>query len=356
MLMEKLAALEARYNELNLWLSQPDALNDQAKWRAALKEQAELEEVVNKYHEFQRVLEGIEEAREMMDMGDPEMEELAKEELGELQTQRDELEETLKLMLAPKDPNDDKNVILEIRAGTGGEEAALFGMELLKMYTYYAQKMGWQLELTDISETELGGCKDCTCLISGRGAYSRFKFESGAHRVQRVPETESGGRIHTSAATVAVLPEAEEVEIDINPADIRIDLYRASGAGGQHVNRTDSAVRLTHIPTGVVVECQDERSQGKNKEKAMRVLRSRIYDMMAQQQNDEYARERKLKVGSGDRSERIRTYNYPQGRVTDHRIGLTLYKLDTFLAGEMDEMLDALAIADRTERMQQENG
>jgi len=356
MLMEKLAALEARYNELNLWLSQPDALNDQAKWRAALKEQAELEEVVNKYHEFQRVLEGIEEAREMMDMGDPEMEELAKEELGELQTQRDELEETLKLMLAPKDPNDDKNVILEIRAGTGGEEAALFGMELLKMYTYYAQKMGWQLELTDISETELGGCKDCTCLISGRGAYSRFKFESGAHRVQRVPETESGGRIHTSAATVAVLPEAEEVEIDINPADIRIDLYRASGAGGQHVNRTDSAVRLTHIPTGVVVECQDERSQGKNKEKAMRVLRSRIYDMMAQQQNDEYARERKLKVGSGDRSERIRTYNYPQGRVTDHRIGLTLYKLDTFLAGDMDEMLDALAIADRTERMQQENG
>ena len=356
MLMEKLAALEARYNELNLWLSQPDALNDQTKWRAALKEQAELEEVVNKYHEFQRVLEGIEEAREMMEMGDPEMEELAKEELGELQTRRDGLEEELKLMLAPKDPNDDKNVILEIRAGTGGEEAALFGMELLKMYTYYAQKMGWQLELTDISETELGGCKDCTCLISGRGAYSRFKFESGAHRVQRVPETESGGRIHTSAATVAVLPETEEVEIDINPADIRIDLYRASGAGGQHVNRTDSAVRLTHIPTGVVVECQDERSQGKNKEKAMRVLRSRIYDMMAQQQNDEYARERKLKVGSGDRSERIRTYNYPQGRVTDHRIGLTLYKLDTFLAGEMDEMLDALAIADRTERMQQENG
>ena len=355
MLMEKLAALEARYNELNLWLSQPDALNDQAKWRAALKEQAELEEVVNKYHEFQQVLSGIEEAREMMDMGDPEMEELAKDELGELEKSRSELEETLKLMLAPKDPNDDKNVILEIRAGTGGEEAALFGMELLKMYTYYAQKMGWQLELTDISETELGGCKDCTCLISGRGAYSRFKFESGAHRVQRVPETESGGRIHTSAATVAVLPEAEEVEIDINPADIRIDLYRASGAGGQHVNRTDSAVRLTHIPTGVVVECQDERSQGKNKEKAMRVLRSRIYDMMAQQQNDEYARERKLKVGSGDRSERIRTYNYPQGRVTDHRIGLTLYKLDTFLSGDMDEMLDALALADRTERMQQEN-
>ncbi len=354
MLLEKLAALEARYNELNLWLSQPDALSDQAKWRDALKEQAELEEAVNRYHEYQKVLEDLEAAREMLESGDPELEELAKEEMGELERQRSEQEEAIKLLLAPKDPNDDKNVILEIRAGTGGEEAALFAMELLKMYTYYAQKKGWQMEVTGISETELGGCKECTCLISGKGAYSRFKFESGAHRVQRVPETESGGRIHTSAATVAVLPEAEEVELELNPADIRIDLYRASGAGGQHVNRTDSAVRLTHIPTGVVVECQDERSQGKNKEKAMRVLRSRIYDMLEQQKTDEYAKERRLKVGSGDRSERIRTYNYPQGRVTDHRIGLTLYKLDSFLAGDMDEMLDALALADRTERMRQE--
>lgn len=354
MLLEKLAALEARYNELNLWLSQPDALSDQAKWRDALKEQAELEEAVNRYHEYQKVLEDLEAAREMLESGDPELEELAKEEMGELERQRSEQEEEIKLLLAPKDPNDDKNVILEIRAGTGGEEAALFAMELLKMYTYYAQKKGWQMEVTGISETELGGCKECTCLISGKGAYSRFKFESGAHRVQRVPETESGGRIHTSAATVAVLPEAEEVELELNPADIRIDLYRASGAGGQHVNRTDSAVRLTHIPTGVVVECQDERSQGKNKEKAMRVLRSRIYDMLEQQKTDEYAKERRLKVGSGDRSERIRTYNYPQGRVTDHRIGLTLYKLDSFLAGDMDEMLDALALADRTERMRQE--
>ena len=352
--MEKLAALEARYNELNLWLSQPDALSDQAKWRDALKEQAELEEAVSRYHEYQKVLEDLEAAREMLESGDPELEELAKEEMGELERQRSEQEEAIKLLLAPKDPNDDKNVILEIRAGTGGEEAALFAMELLKMYTYYAQKKGWQMEVTGISETELGGCKECTCLISGKGAYSRFKFESGAHRVQRVPETESGGRIHTSAATVAVLPEAEEVELELNPADIRIDLYRASGAGGQHVNRTDSAVRLTHIPTGVVVECQDERSQGKNKEKAMRVLRSRIYDMLEQQKTDEYAKERRLKVGSGDRSERIRTYNYPQGRVTDHRIGLTLYKLDSFLAGDMDEMLDALALADRTERMRQE--
>lgn len=354
MLLEKLAALEARYNELNLWLSQPDALSDQAKWRDALKEQAELEEAVSRYHEYQKVLEDLEAAREMLESGDPELEELAKEEMGELERQRSEQEEEIKLLLAPKDPNDDKNVILEIRAGTGGEEAALFAMELLKMYTYYAQKKGWQMEVTGISETELGGCKECTCLISGKGAYSRFKFESGAHRVQRVPETESGGRIHTSAATVAVLPEAEEVELELNPADIRIDLYRASGAGGQHVNRTDSAVRLTHIPTGVVVECQDERSQGKNKEKAMRVLRSRIYDMLEQQKTDEYAKERRLKVGSGDRSERIRTYNYPQGRVTDHRIGLTLYKLDSFLAGDMDEMLDALALADRTERMRQE--
>lgn len=354
MLLEKLAALEARYNELNLWLSQPDALSDQAKWRDALKEQAELEEAVSRYHEYQKVLEDLEAAREMLESGDPELEELAKEEIGELERQRSEQEEAIKLLLAPKDPNDDKNVILEIRAGTGGEEAALFAMELLKMYTYYAQKKGWQMEVTGISETELGGCKECTCLISGKGAYSRFKFESGAHRVQRVPETESGGRIHTSAATVAVLPEAEEVELELNPADIRIDLYRASGAGGQHVNRTDSAVRLTHIPTGVVVECQDERSQGKNKEKAMRVLRSRIYDMLEQQKTDEYAKERRLKVGSGDRSERIRTYNYPQGRVTDHRIGLTLYKLDSFLAGDMDEMLDALALADRTERMRQE--
>ncbi|MFR1760013.1 MAG: PCRF domain-containing protein [Christensenellaceae bacterium] len=229
MLLERLAALEARYNELNLWLSQPDALSDQAKWREALKEQAELEEAVNRYHEYRKVLEDLEAAREMLESGDPELEELAKEELGGLERQRDEQEEAIKLLLAPKDPNDDKNVILEIRAGTGGEEAALFAMELLKMYTYYTQKKGWQMEITGISETELGGCKECTCLISGKGAYSRFKFESGAHRVQRVPETESGGRIHTSAATVAVLPEAEEVELELNPADIRIDLYRAAG-------------------------------------------------------------------------------------------------------------------------------
>jgi len=351
-LIEKLQSMKFRYDELNLWLSQPDALEDQKKWRENIKEQSELETVMEVYGRYQKALDGMEEAKEMLDSGDAEMEELAKEELRELKTQAEAVEEELKTMLAPKDPNDDRNVILEIRAGTGGEEAALFGMELLKMYTAYAANHRWQLEITDINETELGGCKDCTCLISGKGAYSRFKFESGAHRVQRVPETESGGRIHTSAATVAVLPEAEEVELDLNPNDIRIDLYRSSGAGGQHVNRTDSAVRLTHIPTGIVVECQDERSQGKNKEKAMRVLRSRIYDQMLEARNDEYAQERRNKIGSGDRSERIRTYNYPQGRITDHRIGMTLYKLDAFLAGDMDEMLDALAIADRNERMQ----
>ena len=351
-LIEKLQDMKSRYDELNLWLSQPDALEDQKKWRENIKEQSELETVMEAYGRYRKALAGMEDAREMMDSGDAEMEELAKEELRELKAQAEAVEEELRALLAPKDPNDDRNVILEIRAGTGGEEAALFAMELLKMYTAYAANHRWQLEITDINETELGGCKDCTCLISGKGAYSRFKFESGAHRVQRVPETESGGRIHTSAATVAVLPEAEEVELDLNPNDIRIDLYRSSGAGGQHVNRTDSAVRLTHIPTGIVVECQDERSQGKNKEKAMRVLRSRIYDQMLEARNDEYAQERRNKIGSGDRSERIRTYNYPQGRITDHRIGMTLYKLDAFLAGDMDEMLDALAIADRNERMQ----
>ncbi len=353
-LTEKMIQIESRYQELNLWLAQPDALHDQEKWRSSLKEQAELEQQVSKYHEILHTEKEIENAKELLDSGDAEMEELAKEEINTLTSTHEILQEELRLMLAPKDPNDDKNVILEIRAGTGGEEAALFAMELLEMYTAYAAKRGWKLEITGINETELGGCKECTCLISGKGAYSRFKFENGAHRVQRVPETESGGRIHTSAATVAVLPEVEEVEIELNPSDIRIDLFRSSGAGGQHVNRTDSAVRLTHIPTGIVVECQDERSQGKNKEKAMRVLRSRIYDMMAQQQADQYAQDRRLKVGSGDRSERIRTYNYPQGRVTDHRIGLTLYKLTSFLQGDMDEILDALAIADRTERMKQE--
>ncbi len=352
MLEQKLAELKARYDELNLWLSQPDAMRDQALWRKNLKEQAELEQVMAAATGWHKVQEDIRQARELLDSGDADMEALAREELPELEKTSVELEDQLKLMLAPKDPNDDKNVVMEIRAGTGGEEAALFGMDLLRMYTAYAAGRGWQCELMDIDETEIGGCKAATMIISGQGAYSRLKFESGAHRVQRVPDTESGGRIHTSAATVAVLPEAEEVELDINPQDLRVDVYRSSGAGGQHVNKTESAVRITHIPTGVVVTCQDEKSQIKNREKAMRVLRSRLLDKLESDRNAEYSANRKTLVGSGDRSERIRTYNFPQNRVTDHRIGYTIYQLDSFITGNMDDMLDRLAIADRTERMQ----
>ncbi len=351
---DKLQAMEARYQELNLWLSQPDAMNDQAKWRDALREQADLEEKMTLYGPYKQGKAELAELHEAMQSGDPELAELAREEIPALEEQQEKRLEALRLMLVPKDPNDHKNVIMEIRAGTGGEEAALFAMDLLKMYTYYAQSKGWTFEITDINETELGGCKDCTILISGKDVFSHLKYESGAHRVQRVPETESGGRIHTSAATVAVLPETEEVEIEINPSDLRVDTYRSSGAGGQHVNKTESAIRITHLPTGLVVECQDERSQIKNREKAMRVLRSRLYDMMQSQRDAEYAQQRKGLVGSGDRSERIRTYNFPQGRVTDHRIGLTLYKLDLFLQGQMDEMIDQLMLAERTERLQRE--
>jgi len=353
-LMDKIRNMEARLEELSLFLSQPDAMNDPKRWRDSLKEHADLEEIAVGARQYVRVLEDIEAAKEMLESGDPDMEELAKEELETLQPEAVRLEEEVRLSFVPKDPNDDKNVILEIRAGTGGEEAALFGMDLLKMYTRYAESRGYQMEITSISETELGGCKEAICMITGKGAFSRLKYESGAHRVQRVPETESGGRIHTSAATVAVLPEAEEVDVQIDPKDLRLDLFRASGAGGQHVNRTDSAVRLTHLPTGIVVECQDERSQIKNKEKAMRVLRSRVHDFYQSQVTAEYEEQRRTRVGSGDRSERIRTYNFPQNRITDHRIGMTLYHLDTFLQGAMDEMLDALVLAERTERMQKE--
>lgn len=280
------------------------------------------------------------------------MMELAKEELNPLKKKLEALEGEIKLELIPKDVNDDKNVVLEIRAGTGGEEAALFGAVLLRMYTYYADKMGWNLEVTDISETDIGGVKEATALISGKNVYSRLKFESGSHRVQRVPETESGGRIHTSAATVVVMPEAAEIDYEINQGDLRIDTYRASGAGGQHVNKTSSAIRITHEPTGIVVTCQDEKSQTKNKAKAMRVLKTRIFDMLEGEKNKERAEERKGLVGSGDRSGRIRTYNYPQGRVTDHRINLTLYKLDAVVNGEMDEIIEPLIIEDRQSRME----
>ena len=312
-----------------------------------------MEPVVQKYAEYKKVVEGIKEAKEILNdsSSDSEMRELAKMELSELEGQDEKISEELKILLLPKDPNDQKNVILEIRAGTGGEEAALFAADLLRMYTRYAERRGWKTEIMDVNDTGMGGIKEAVILIKGKGAYSRLKYESGVHRVQRVPETESSGRIHTSAATVAVLPEADDVEVDLNPNDVRVDVYRASGNGGQCVNTTDSAVRLTHVPTGLVVTCQDEKSQLKNKEKAFKVLKAKLYDMMLRQQHDEMAEERKSQVGSGDRSERIRTYNFPQGRISDHRIGLTLYKLDYFLDGDLDEVIDALITSDQAEKM-----
>ena len=303
------------------------------------------------YKEYKKAKSDLEGAKEMLEEGDEEMRELAKMEISELEEKIEAQEEELKVLLLPKDPNDEKNVILEIRAGTGGDEAALFGADLLRMYTRYAERNRWKTELMDINETGIGGIKEAVVLIKGKGAYSRLKYESGAHRVQRVPETESSGRVHTSAATVAVLPEVDDVEIELNPNDVRVDVYRASGNGGQCVNTTDSAVRLTHEPTGLVVTCQDEKSQIKNKEKAFKVLKARLYDLEMQKQQDEIAGQRKSQVGSGDRSERIRTYNFPQGRVSDHRIGLTIYKLDAFLDGDIDEIVDALITSDQAEKM-----
>jgi peptide chain release factor 1 len=350
-LEQKLDGMKARYDELNLWLSQPDAMRDQDLWRRSLREQAELADVMAARESWLKAVRELAETRELAESGDAEIRALALEELPALNEKATSYEEGLRALLAPKDPNDERNVVMEIRAGTGGEEAALFGMDLLRMYEAYAALKGWKCELADLSETEIGGCKEATLVIDGRGAFSRLKFESGAHRVQRVPDTESGGRIHTSAATVAVLPEAEEVELEIDPQELRIDVYRSSGAGGQHVNKTESAVRIIHIPTGIVATCQDEKSQIKNREKAMRILRSRVLDKLESDRNSEYSNNRRSLIGSGDRSERIRTYNFMQGRVTDHRIGYTMYQLESFLAGNMDDMLDRLAVADRTERM-----
>ena len=350
-MFDKLDFILQKYEELSLKVSDPDIINNQPLWQKYIKEMGELEPIVNKYKEYKKAKEGIAEAKEMLDSGDDELKELAKMELSELEDKIPAMEEELKVLLLPKDPNDEKNVILEIRAGTGGEEAALFAQDLLRMYLRYAERRGWKAEIMDTNDTGIGGIKEASVLIKGKGAYSRMKYESGTHRVQRVPETESSGRIHTSAATVAVLPEVDDVEVEINPNDVRVDVYRSSGNGGQCVNTTDSAVRLTHIPTGLVVTCQDEKSQIKNKDKAFKVLRSRLYDMKLKEQNAEISAERKSQVGSGDRSERIRTYNFPQGRVTDHRIGMTIYKLDSFLDGDIDEIVDGLITSDQAEKM-----
>ena len=350
-MLEKLDFITEKYDDLSAKVSDPEVIGNQPVWQKYVKEMGEMEPIVKKYGEYKKAKEGIKEAKEMLDDGDEEMRELAKLELSDLEDEVTELEEELKILLLPTDPNDEKNVILEIRAGTGGEEAALFGADLLRMYTRYAERNRWKTELLEINDTVIGGVKEAVMLIKGKGAYSRLKFESGAHRVQRVPETESSGRIHTSAATVAVLPEVDDVEVDLDPNDVRVDVYRASGNGGQCVNTTDSAVRLTHEPTGLVVTCQDEKSQIKNKEKAFKVLKARLYDLEMQKQQDEIAGQRKSQVGSGDRSERIRTYNFPQGRVSDHRIGMTLYKLDQFLDGEMDEIIDGLITSDQAEKM-----
>ena len=350
---DKLNFIQEKYEELSLIVSDPKVINDQVIWQKHIKEMSDMEPIVNKYREYKKTSDDLKGIKEMLSDGgmDEEMKELAKQELSELEVKTEILSKELQLLLLPKDPNDDKNVILEVRAGTGGEEAGLFGSDLLRMYMRYAERRGWKTEIIDLNDTGIGGIKEAVVLIKGRGAYSRLKYESGVHRVQRVPETESSGRIHTSAATIAVLPEVDDVEVDLNPNDVRVDVYRSSGNGGQSVNTTDSAVRLTHAPTGIVVTCQDEKSQLKNKDKAFKVLRAKLYDAKLQEQNKEISASRKSQVGSGDRSERIRTYNFPQGRVSDHRIGLTLYKLDYFLDGDLDEIIDGLITSDQAEKM-----
>ena len=352
-MFDKLSFISDKYNALTEKVSDPQIIADQSKWQKYAKELSELEPIVKKFQEYQQVKKSIAESKELLNesSSDEELRELAKLELSEMEDKVEPLEEELKVLLLPKDPNDEKNVILEIRAGTGGDEAALFGADLFRMYSRYAERRGWKTELMEVNETGIGGIKEAVLLIKGKGAYSRLKYESGAHRVQRVPETESSGRVHTSAATVAVLPEVDEVEVNLNPNDVRDDVYRSSGNGGQSVNTTDSAVRLTHIPTGTVVTCQDEKSQIKNKEKAFKVLAARLYDVMIREQTDEISQRRKSQVGSGDRSERIRTYNFPQGRVSDHRTGVTLYKLDAFLDGDLDEIIDGLITTDQAEKM-----
>ena len=348
-MFQRLDDVEKRYEELNILISDPEMIANQSEWKKLMKEHSSIEDVVFKYREYKVVSKNLEEAKEML--SDPEMKELAEIEMLEAKEKLPKIEEELKILLIPKDPNDDNNVICEIRGGAGGEEAALFAGVLFRMYSMYAERKHFGIQVINENATELGGYKEISFMITGKGAYSRFKFESGVHRVQRVPDTESSGRIHTSTVTVAVLPEIEDVEVELNPADIRMEVFRASGAGGQHVNKTSSAVRLIHEPTGIVAECQTERSQLQNREYAMRLLRSRIYEIEREKQEKAVASERRSQVGSGDRSEKIRTYNYPQGRITDHRIGFSVYQFENFINGDLDEMIDNLIATDRAEKL-----
>ncbi len=357
-MIDKLSAVESRYEQIGIELTRPETVNDTATFTKLMKEHSELTPLVEKYREYKKAVSDETEAAELLEGGglDKDFKELAEEELKDAKQRKEEAEEELKILLLPKDPNDSKNVIVEIRAGTGGEESALFAASLFRMYSMYAATHNFTIDITNVNETELGGYKEISFMIEGVGAYSRFKYESGTHRVQRVPDTETQGRVHTSAVTVAVMPEADDVEIEINPADLKIDTFRSSGAGGQHINKTSSAIRVTHIPTGTVVECQDERSQYKNKDKALRVLKARLFDAAKKEHDDAIASDRRSQVGSGDRSERIRTYNFPQGRLTDHRIGLTLYRLEQVMNGDLDEIIDGLITYYRTEALKaQEN-
>ena len=352
MLLDKLAFTENKYDELTIKISDPSIMANQNEWRRLCKEHSELEILVNVYRDYKKVIDDLKANKEMLaEENDREMKDMLQEEISELSKRQAELEEEIQILLLPKDPNDDKNVFVEIRGGAGGEEAALFSTNLFRMYSRYAENNRWSVEIMSLNETDLGGFKEVVFMIKGNGAYSKLKYESGVHRVQRVPDTESSGRIHTSTATVAVLPEVDDVEIQVDEKDLKIDVFRASGNGGQCVNTTDSAVRMTHLPTGLVVSCQDEKSQLKNKEKALKILRARLFEQAQAERSAGIAEDRRSQVGTGDRSERIRTYNYPQGRVTDHRIGLTLYKLESYLNGDIDEVINSLITADQSEKM-----
>lgn len=353
-IFEKLQAVVDRYDELNELISDPEVISDTKRFMALSKEEGSLRDIVSEFNKYKKITAQLDEDKEMLaEKLDDDMNEMVKGEISELEPQKAELEEKMKIMLLPKDPNDDKNIIMEIHGAAGGDEGSLFAADLYDMYIRYAEKQGWKTSIIDQSDTEVGGFKEIAIMIQGEKVYSKLKFENGAHRVQRVPATESAGRIHTSTATVGVMPEAEDVDIDIDPKDIKTDVYRASGAGGQHVNKTSSAVRMTHLPTGIVVAMQDERSQQQNRAKAMQVLKARVYDYYQQQEEDKYDSERKAAIGTGDRSERIRTYNYPQNRVTDHRIGLTLNKLDKVMNGDLDEIIDALIVSDQAKKLEQ---